>query len=496
MSRFSKGRSYVALILILLFLASFCFGGGRAEPFESGYSLQQGRFWQRIIPLAKAQSALAFYNYSGYQANNYLVVPDHSLLFLYRDTESGELSLFIIHDAPADATNGSVSFSFWGLPPGARWALLDDADGIDRFSLEPPNGEAHWYWSSDRTDGLVLSGLGETFAITIAPSFLWGITSWDLLTGDVHAPTVIPIPSLTEPVTISGRNSPPRASFVFSPADPHVHEPITFDASASEDPDGMIVSYEWDLDSDGFFEQRMSSPLAKSSFADASAHAVTLRVRDNLGAVGVATRQIEVREEMVSASRTISTPLPNHETLSGATLRVTVTIEARGSLMGLGLDEDLPESWEVQLISSDGAQFKPSCLQWAFVGNISDGERRRITYEARVPESAEPGTFKITGTVITTLPPLEAPVRGDSEVTVIRFLPIRIAISRLNVETGEIDLSLSNIISFPQIQMALALWLEDRPVPGTNGKRIDLGTMLELITYWLTDTPVDWPLQR
>lgn len=462
---------------------------------SSGYLLRQGEFSQEIIPLAKAQSAPAFYNYSDYQANNSLVVSNHSLLFLYRDTESGELSLFIIHDAPDDGTDGSASFSFSGLPQGARFALLDDADGSDKFSLDPPNGEAYWYWSSEHTDGLVISGIGEDFEITIVPSFLWGIDSWDLLTGDVHSPTRIPLPSLTEPLTIIGRDSPPKASFVFSPSDPCVSEPVTFDASASEDPDGKIVSYEWDFDGDGIFEERSDSPVITHSFNHASDNPITLRVRDDLGAVGIATRRIEVQEGMVSVLRTISTSLPDHEILSGGLFKVTVTIQAHGTVMGLGLDEDVPEGWEVKPISNGGAQFKPSCLQWAFFNTIYDGEKRRVTYEVRVPEDEEPGTFKIDGTVIVTLPDMEIPVRGDSEVKLIRFLPIKIAISRLDVKTGEIDATLSNIISFPQIQLAVALWIEDRPVPGTNGRRIDLKTMLELITYWLTDTPVNQPLQ-
>jgi len=461
----------------------------------SGYLLRQGGFSQEIIPLAGDQLAPAFYNYSDYQANNSLVVSNHSLLFLYRDTESGELSLFIIHDAPDDGTDGSASFSFSGLPQGTRFALLDDADDTDRFSLDPPNGEAYWYWSSEHTDGLVISGIGEDFEITIVPSFLWGIDSWALLTGDVHSPSRIPLPSLTEPLTIIGRNSPPRASFVFLPSDPCIDEPVTFDASASEDPDGKIVSYEWDFDGDGIFEERVDSPIVKHSFDHASDNLVTLKVRDNLGAVGLASRQIEVSERMVSVNRTIATSLPAHETLTGGVFKVTVTIQAHGTVMGLGLDEDVPQGWEVQPISNDGAQFKSSRLQWIFFNPIYDGEERRITYEVRVPEDEEPGTFKIDGTVITTLPDMEIPVSGDSEVKVIQFLPIKIAISRLDVKTGEIDATLSNIITFPQIQLAVALWLEDRPVPGTNGKRIDLRTMLELVTYWLTDTPVDQPLR-
>lgn len=492
---FPKGWSSLVVFLVLLSLAGPSREWGRAEPFETGYSLRQGDFSQGVIPLAKARSAPAFYNYSDYQANNRLVIPNHSLLFLYRDTDSGELSLFIIHDAPDDGTDGSVSFSFSGLPPGARFVLMDDADDTDRFSLDPPNGEAHWYWSSDHTDGLVISGIGEDFEITIAPSFLWGIDGWALLTGDADSPTIIPFPSLTEPVTIIGRNSPPRPSFVFSPSDPCIDETITFDASRSEDPDGEIVSYEWDFDGDGVFEKRLDSPIVEHSFDHASDNAVTLRVRDNLGAVGLATRQIEVKEGMVSVTRTIATSLSDHETLIGGNFRVTVTIQVHGRIMGLGLDEDVPEGWEVRPISNDGAQLKSSLLQWAFVDTIYDGERKRITYEVRVPENEQPGTFKIAGTVLAILPNLEIPVRGDSEVKVIRFLPIRIAISRLDVSTEEIDVTLPNIISFPQVQLAIALWLEDRLVPGTNGKRIDLRTMLELVTYWLTDTPVDQPLR-
>jgi len=279
-------------------------------------------------------------------------------------------------------------------------------------------------------------------------------------------------------------------------SEPYVHELITFDARGSADPDGEITSYEWDFDGDGLFEQVLERPITTYSFARAGEKLVTLRVRDELGAVGVVTKPIEVKEGILTVTRAIATPLPDHEILTGEAFKVTVTILAHGTVMGLGLDEDLPEGWEVEPISNDGAKFKPTCLQWAFFETIHAGETRKITYKVRVPAWEEPGTFKLEGKVIATLPEVEAPVSGDAQVRVIQFLPIKLAISRLDVTTGEIDLTLSNIITFPQIQFAVALWLEDRPVPGTNGKRIDFKTMLELITYWLTDTPVDQPLQR
>ena len=42
-------------------------------------------------------------------------------------------------------------------------------------------------------------------------------------------------------------NQPPFASFTYSPQIPVVNEAITFDGSASTDPDGEIISYEWDF---------------------------------------------------------------------------------------------------------------------------------------------------------------------------------------------------------------------------------------------------------
>jgi PKD repeat protein len=495
-ARLRRGPIYLVTLLALILLAGPALKGGVAQPSESGYFVKQDNFFHRVNPLTEARSAPAFYNYFDYQANTNLVSPNHSLLFLYRDMNSGVLSLFIIHDAPDDGTDGSATFSFAGLPENAEYALMDDTDGSDEFSLDPPNGKVSWYWYSEHTDGLVVSGIGDNFEITIRPSFLWGIESWDVLTGDVHSPARVPLPSLTEPLTIVSQNNTPRAWFVFSPPHPCVHEPVTFDASASEDPDGQVVSYEWDFNGDGLFERRVDSPIVENSFDHASISRVTLRVRDNLGAVGVASREIEIDDEVISVTRTISTPLPDHQTLLGGTFKVTVTIQAYGEVIGLGLEERVPGNWEVSSIGTDKAQFKSSSLQWAFVDAIRGGERKEITYQVRVPQSEMPGTFKIDGTLVATLPNLEIPVKGDSQVSVTRFLPIRVAISRLDAESGEIDITLSNIISFPQIQLAIALWLEERPVPGTNGKLIDLRTMLELITYWLTDTPVDRPVRR
>lgn len=80
-------------------------------------------------------------------------------------------------------------------------------------------------------------------------------------------------------------NIPPVASFIQSATTVEAGVPVSFDASSSFDPDGVVVSYTWDF-GDGTVatvtEPRIShtySPQCPASFT------VTLRVTDNSGAI-------------------------------------------------------------------------------------------------------------------------------------------------------------------------------------------------------------------
>lgn len=71
----------------------------------------------------------------------------------------------------------------------------------------------------------------------------------------------------------------PKASFVFSPSSPLVNETVTFDASASYDPDSTVVSYTWDF-GDGTTSTGIT---AMHSYAMEGSYTVTLQVTDNDG---------------------------------------------------------------------------------------------------------------------------------------------------------------------------------------------------------------------
>lgn len=74
---------------------------------------------------------------------------------------------------------------------------------------------------------------------------------------------------------------PPTADIAYAPAAPRVGEPVTFDASASFDFDGTLVSFAWDFDADGVIDS--PEPVASYVFAAPGPYRVSLTVTDNAG---------------------------------------------------------------------------------------------------------------------------------------------------------------------------------------------------------------------
>ena len=85
-------------------------------------------------------------------------------------------------------------------------------------------------------------------------------------------------------------NLPPEASFTASPLEGHAPLLVRFDASASRDPDGRIVSCTWDF-GDGAIGAGAS---VQHVFAAPATYAVTLTVADDDGTIDVAGRSLVV----------------------------------------------------------------------------------------------------------------------------------------------------------------------------------------------------------
>jgi len=85
-------------------------------------------------------------------------------------------------------------------------------------------------------------------------------------------------------------NLPPIADFIYSPTFPYIGQAVTFDASGSSDPDGTIVSYEWDF-GDGLVG---TDVVTTHTYESAGTFNVTLTVTDDLGATDTLQQEITV----------------------------------------------------------------------------------------------------------------------------------------------------------------------------------------------------------
>jgi len=85
----------------------------------------------------------------------------------------------------------------------------------------------------------------------------------------------------------------PVAIFTYSPPEPIVNQPATFNASKSYDPNGTIVSYTWNFD-DGTPPVTEPDPITEHTFTVVGNYTVTLTVTDNDGLTNSTSKLVRV----------------------------------------------------------------------------------------------------------------------------------------------------------------------------------------------------------
>jgi len=143
-------------------------------------------------------------------------------------------------------------------------------------------------------------------------------------------------------------NTPPVASFTASPTFGAAPLTVNFNASASSDVDGGTLTYAWDLDGDGQYDD--ATGVTTSRTYGAGNVTVGLRVSDSQGASGTASTAISSGNTPPTA--TITTPS------SGLTWKVGDTISFSGSGSDVGDGGAMPASrlsWSVSLLTCDDA---------------------------------------------------------------------------------------------------------------------------------------------
>ncbi|MGD8590854.1 MAG: hypothetical protein PVG22_18680 [Chromatiales bacterium] len=149
------------------------------------YSVENGLFNQTIDPLAKAESAAAYYNYNSSTASgtpDFGTVSNTGFFWLYEDTTTNILSLGMIFDTQNDGSGGSVVLTTGGMPVTSFVSVEDDNGDIVPTNLI--NGTESWNWIACCTDGGMVSGLeNSSWTITIDLLSSTGINDWYFLDG-------------------------------------------------------------------------------------------------------------------------------------------------------------------------------------------------------------------------------------------------------------------------------------------------------------------------
>jgi PKD repeat protein len=195
-------------------------------------------------------------------------------------------------------TNRLPSASFTVAPgsPGAGTIVTFDGSA----SSDPDGSIVSYMWDLDGNGSLEVDTGTQPTATKSYPA-----------TGSVTARLRVTdndggITDTTRTFTVSApQNQVPTAAFT-APAAVLAGEPVSFDGSASSDPDGSIAGYRWDLDGDGAFETDTGTVAVTSrSYSVAGTVTVRLRVTDNGGAVGEASHAV-----IVNAAGVPPAPVP------------------------------------------------------------------------------------------------------------------------------------------------------------------------------------------
>lgn len=110
----------------------------------------------------------------------------------------------------------------------------------------------------------------------------------------------------TQTIQVVGDQAP-TAELSVSPQEVAVGETTTLDPTGSSDPDGQLVTWEYDTDGDGTFDETFDAPTTfRRNFAEAGTYEITLRVTDNDGLTATATATVVV--EATSPTATTSAP--------------------------------------------------------------------------------------------------------------------------------------------------------------------------------------------
>ena len=249
----------------------------------------------------------------------------------FRAPGTYSVELLVIDDDGAVGTRSmevTVPSAVGLLPPVARFTsnatgLLVDFDASSSSATDGSLVSYDW----DFGDGTTGSGVAATHTYSAGGTYLVRLT----VTDDADSTA-----SVTVSVAVVTPNRPPIAAFTHDSTGLQVD----FDASTSRDPDGTIVSFEWDFgdslqstspsDSALVVADLSSGPTISHTYPATGTYLVTLTVTDDAGAVGATSTSIDVRA--LESTTTTSSSTSTTSTTSTTTTTTSTTVPGSTSV--------------------------------------------------------------------------------------------------------------------------------------------------------------------
>jgi glucose/arabinose dehydrogenase/PKD repeat protein len=125
-------------------------------------------------------------------------------------------------------------------------------------------------------------------------------------------------------IKYAAANQPPEARATANPTNGSTPLTVNFDGTTSSDAEGTTLTYEWDLDGDGAYDDS-TSPQPTYTYTTAGSYQVGLKVTDGQGASDTLDQPLIISAGNTAPSATIDTPLPT------TTWKVGDTISFSGS---------------------------------------------------------------------------------------------------------------------------------------------------------------------
>jgi PKD repeat protein len=213
------------------------------------------------------------------------------------DTTTQTISVAEPNSAP------TASFTFSPNNPDTSDTISFDGSG----SSDPDGSVTSYEW--DFGDGTTATGQSTSHSYSSSGTYTVTLTVTD---NEGATDTT------SQTVSVDGPNSPPTASFTFSPNSPDTSDAVSFDASGSSDTDGSIQTYDWDF-GDGTTATGQST---SHSYSSSGTYTVSLTITDDEGATDTTTQTISVNSPP-TASFTFAPSSPSTSD--------TVTFDASGS---------------------------------------------------------------------------------------------------------------------------------------------------------------------